>query len=102
MTTADIFNPDADPPIELGHERVSPVTIEALRDAVARHSYIAASFDDDDCPVIIDVQTANVLVLVYDALGAKHHESFERMLLNNYDLLTLVSFAWGRVTGRTR
>lgn len=69
-------------------------SIEGLRAIVTRRQY--EEFVYPDGHVLVDMQTANALVLVYDALSDK--EKFERMLDTASGLNRLVAFAWKQVS----
>lgn len=46
---------------------------------------------------VIDMQTANVLVTVHDALGSKHQTKFQKMLVCWKGFEKLVNFSWKQV-----
>ena len=89
------------------------LTIQILRDAVKNKTYIEQEFrdmkfygfNDEDAEieniktptkgVIIDMNTANVLVNVYDAMKDETNKhKFENMLRSWFDFEKLVTFAW--------
>ena len=86
------------------------LTIQMLRNAVKNHSYIKHEFPDVDYTQeevynredfsaedakIIDIQTANVLVKVYDSIKIqKNKEKFKRMLKTWNGFEKLIDFAW--------
>lgn len=71
-------------------------SVEGLRTIVTRRQY--EEFVYPDGHVLVDMQTANALVLVYDALSEASHEKFERMLDTASGLNRLVAFAWKQVS----
>lgn len=86
------------------------LTIQTLRDSVKNHSYIKHEFPDADYTQeeiynqedfsaedakIIDIQTANVLIKVYNTMKEqKNKEKFERMLKTWNGFEKLIDFAW--------
>jgi len=46
---------------------------------------------------IVDMQTANMLCIVHDALNSKMQEKFERMLKTFQNFDKLVTFGWRQV-----
>lgn len=64
-----------------------PEIIQQLREAVTEHSYL--EFGDKDDPILIDVQTANAIVSVYDALSDKNKEKYCK-----YPIETMGFMAW--------
>ena len=88
------------------------LTIQMLKTAVKNHSSIEYEFPDVDYtgeePIdkegfeadmakVIDVQTANVLLTVYNALNKKSRVKFRSMLPTFKTFEKLVNFAWSRV-----
>jgi len=88
------------------------LTIQMLRNVVKNKAFIEQKFPDasfyeeienenrgtevrKDQSLIIDMQTANVLVIAYDAIKKqKNKEKFELMLKTWTNFQKLVKFAW--------
>ncbi len=79
---------------DLGESRrlSETLTIDKLRKSVASHSAVK-----DGGKIVLDVQTANLLLTIYDALSPKNQATFEPMM--NTRLGKLVDFAWKQVRG---
>jgi len=93
------------------------LSIDMLRDSIKNHSFIEYKFPDIDYTKtneeleneiteygselkgsIIDVQTVNALLTVYNAMNEEHNKKkFERMLLNYSTFEKLISFCWSHV-----
>jgi len=89
------------------------MTIQVLRDVVKNMAYVEHKFPDVDYTqtreeeirefggkingTVIDMQTANMMVTVYNALGKPQQEKFDRMLLTMRGFDKLVDFGWKQV-----
>lgn len=89
------------------------LTIQDIKGIVGEKGYLEFKFPDVDYTktkeeleeeitefggqikgTIIDMQTANMLLTVYNALGIKQKEKFERMLRTFTNFEKLVDFGW--------
>jgi len=48
--------------------------------------------------VLMDITTASMLITIYDALGQRGQEKFERMMASRVNMLRLVDFGWSHVS----
>lgn len=70
--------------LPVGEER-----LEVLRDAVRDHAALVVAYPNEDGALIVDVQTARLLVTVADALNERNREHFLGL-----DLPVAVDLAW--------
>jgi len=75
------------------------MTVEKLREIVKNHSYLDYDWKDGDGKLSIDVQTANVMVMCYDALTKEATKTkFETMIAKSKaTFINTAEFCWSRV-----
>lgn len=92
------------------------MTIQVLRNIVKNKAYVEYKFPDVDYTqtreeieeeirefggkiegTMIDMQTANMMVTVYDALGKPQQEKFDRVMMTMRGFEKLVDFGWKQV-----
>lgn len=74
------------------------LTIQALRDSVAKGSYVTATFDNSKDEVIVDITTASLVVQVFDLLSPTNQAKVEPMLQDSTKLQRFVNFCWSKVS----
>lgn len=67
--------------------------IDKLRKIVKEHQATSIRFKDKKS-AMVDVQTANVLVKVFDAVNDKNKKRFLDKMLSKAGFLQMVDFAW--------
>lgn len=85
---------------------IKQLTIDFLKSAVKQHSCFCIENqggnlfqhpETEEIPensLLVDVQSANVLCIVYNALSSKNQARFNSMLQNEYKLASLLDKMW--------
>lgn len=83
----------------LGEKDPTFITIEKLRDHLNRHSYIMIPENSWFAEgLIVDIQTINALLKVYDAVNEKNKQKMAEMIKTSCTFCQAVEMAWGAVT----
>jgi hypothetical protein len=77
--------------------------LKRLKQIVEEHQYQEFTWtnDPEEEPVLVDVQTANALLTIYNALNSKNQKTFNDKLENSRGMffaLVNFAFAWKHVS----
>lgn len=73
--------------------------LQALRNIVNNKSHSKIKFNKGGGSAVVDLQSANVILTLYDALGDAGKAKLERMINNSLaDYAKVFDFAWKKVS----